>query len=195
MSFLSTKLRSTLKKIKMTRVDIKVNDHVLARLDAISDLTGLSRSSIFLASFAEYRADVQPEAKRKPRAKKKGDSDLGVGNKPKDINEVIKYFTGKVNSPVKEKAEQFFSYYQQQGWKLSNGNSVKEWGACLRGWLQRHPEWRPLPSVDREEISLDEFMDWCKEHRKPWFEKFRGVTKLSEVSDFYVEEFTNARAN
>lgn len=180
----------------MTRVDIKVNDFVLARLDALQDATGLSRASLFLAALSEYKIEVQPVvSNRKTRKKKSVDSDLGVGNKPKDLTEVIKFFEGKVNSPVKEKAEQFFSYYQSSGWKLSNGNSVKEWGACLRGWLQRHPDWRPLPAVDRNKVSLDEFMDWCKENRKPWFEKFRGVTELSEVSDFYVEEFTNASPN
>lgn len=34
-------------------------------------------------------------------------------------------------------AEQFIDYYTAQGWKLSNGNALKDWRAAVRNWHRR----------------------------------------------------------
>ena len=34
----------------------------------------------------------------------------------------------------------FVDYYGQQGWKLSNGNPMKDWKAAARNWARRDGE-------------------------------------------------------
>lgn len=36
--------------------------------------------------------------------------------------------------------ERFFDYYEQQGWKLSNGNNMKDWKASCRNWHRKEVE-------------------------------------------------------
>lgn len=35
-------------------------------------------------------------------------------------------------------AEEFHAYYESQGWKKANGQSVKSWDACLTTWAKRN---------------------------------------------------------
>ncbi len=35
-------------------------------------------------------------------------------------------------------AERFVDYYTAQGWKLSNGNALKDWMAAARNWARRN---------------------------------------------------------
>ena len=37
----------------------------------------------------------------------------------------------------------FIDYYQQQKWKLSNGNPMSDWRAAVRNWEHRHKNDRP----------------------------------------------------
>ena len=37
----------------------------------------------------------------------------------------------------------FIDYYQQQKWKLSNGNPMSDWKAAVRNWEHRHKNDRP----------------------------------------------------
>lgn len=51
----------------------------------------------------------------------------------------------EVTAYVKEKgytfdAEKFWAYYEAQGWKLSNGNPMKNWEACCVTWEKRQNE-------------------------------------------------------
>lgn len=36
--------------------------------------------------------------------------------------------------------ERFFDYYESQGWKLSNGNKMKDWKASCRNWHRKEVE-------------------------------------------------------
>lgn len=38
-------------------------------------------------------------------------------------------------------ARAMIDYYAQQGWKLSNGNMMKDWEASARGWLRNQQKW------------------------------------------------------
>jgi len=38
-------------------------------------------------------------------------------------------------------ARAMIDYYAQQGWKLSNGNMMKDWNAAARGWLRNQQKW------------------------------------------------------
>lgn len=36
--------------------------------------------------------------------------------------------------------DKFFDYYESQGWKLSNGNKMKDWQASCRNWHRKEVE-------------------------------------------------------
>lgn len=59
--------------------------------------------------------------------------------RPQDAAEVQMYadeFAASKGLPPID-AERFIAYHEQQGWKLSNGNSMKDWKATVRTWTLR----------------------------------------------------------
>ena len=74
---------------------------------------------------------------------------------PPTVEEVKNYCLERKNSV---NAERFVDYYAQQGWRLSNGNALRDWKAAVRTWEQREPyNQRPAAkpagdSVTREAI-------------------------------------------
>lgn len=57
-------------------------------------------------------------------------------------------------------AEKFYDYFQAQGWKLSNGNAMKDWRAAVRQWINRDlkPP-RPKGVTVNEPDPFDEYRD------------------------------------
>lgn len=173
------------------RANVIFNDFVEARLELLCDMTSLSRPAVFLAALAEYRKDIQvteqkPKRKRKPRQGKT----LGGGNKPKDAKEVVEFFRSKkIPEPVEPKAQLFYDHYQSVGWVLKGGNSIKEWGSCLTTWLKNNADWRPIPEADKNEINLDDFLDWASENRTPVYEKFKNAKSIEDIGQLYLDEY------
>lgn len=61
------------------------------------------------------------------------------GGKPKRSNVFIKPTLEQVTQYCNERKnnvdpEKFYDYYQTQGWKLANGNSMKDWQSAIRTW-------------------------------------------------------------
>jgi len=56
---------------------------------------------------------------------------------PPSIDEVRTYCLERKNGID---AERFIDYYAQQGWKLANGNNMKDWRAAMRNWEKRDRE-------------------------------------------------------
>ena len=56
---------------------------------------------------------------------------------PPSIQEVAEYCASRGNGIDPQR---FVDYYQQQGWKLSNGNPMKDWRAAVRTWENRNPK-------------------------------------------------------
>lgn len=48
-----------------------------------------------------------------------------------EVEMYIKEKTGWPNEFVKYYSEKFWNHYQASGWKLSSGNSIKDWRACF----------------------------------------------------------------
>jgi len=177
----------------MKRLEIRLSPNIEARLDALSDFSGLDRQGLFLAALASYhpeiKVEVKPQRKRKPRAEKT----LGEGNKPKNVEEVVKFFKSKnIPEPIEPKAQLFFSYYEAKGWVMGK-NPIKQWGQCLTSWIRNNSDWRPVISHPKESVSIDDFMDWASENRKPIFEKYRGTTDINEIDQLYIDEFCDNR--
>ena len=54
---------------------------------------------------------------------------------PPSIEEISEYLTSAELDSVDP--GRFYDYYEQQGWKLSNGNQMKDWKAAARNWQRR----------------------------------------------------------
>lgn len=57
-------------------------------------------------------------------------------NKMPPSVENVKEYCEKRNNGID--AEAFVDYYAQQGWKLANGNPMKDWQAAVRTWEKRN---------------------------------------------------------
>ena len=76
-------------------------------------------------------------------------------NIPPTLEEVREYCKSRNNGID---AEAFIDYYAQQGWKLANGNKMKDWQASVRTWekrnrknqptQKRYKEFEPEPEID-----------------------------------------------
>ncbi len=174
----------------MGRVSVKTTDEVDSRLDQLALEHG-SRTAVLLAALAVYRLDVVP-IKKKKRAVAKP-KDLGEGNHPKDVKEVVEFFRSRnVPEPVEQKAQLFFDHYQANGWKQGSGNALKNWGACLTTWQKNHPDWKaPEKRPVGKQVTVNQFLKWVKENRPAWLGRFRDIQDMGEVDDFYVEEYEN----
>ena len=47
-------------------------------------------------------------------------------------------------------AERFCTYYEQQGWKLSNGNKMVDWQAAVRNWASRDRAKNKTTATERD---------------------------------------------
>gem|GEM_PF-5145785 len=62
--------------------------------------------------------------------------------------EEIKKFV--VSEKLQVDAQNFYDYYAAQGWKLSNGNAMRDWQAAARNWHRR--ELRRSPEEKKAEL-------------------------------------------
>lgn len=79
------------------------------------------------------------------------------GFEPPTVEEVTAYCNDRNNSID---PHSFIDYYAQQGWKLSNGNRMKDWKAAVRLWERRRkdsdpPQRKPRPSRTQEEMAAE----------------------------------------
>ncbi len=51
------------------------------------------------------------------------------------FNEVVLYFEER--NHLKTEAKEFFQFYEEQDWRLSNSHQMKCWRAAARNWLQK----------------------------------------------------------
>lgn len=61
-------------------------------------------------------------------------------NIPPTLDEVREYCKSRKNGID---AETFIDYYQQQDWRLANGNKMKDWQASVRTWEKRNKKTEP----------------------------------------------------
>jgi len=172
----------------MVRINFTVSDEVDSRLTQLARELG-GKSAVLLAALAQYRLDVKPEKQRatvKPKAKP---SAIGEGNRPKNIKEVEEHFRHRgVPAPIEQKARLFYDHYEANGWKQGS-STLKNWGACLTTWQKNNADWRSMPQSVEEAPDLGEFLEWVKEHRSSWYGKLRDAKNISEIDEYYIEEY------
>lgn len=90
----------------------------------------------------------------KPIPNNNTDNKTNKKNMPPTLEDVKEYCRSRSNGID---AEAFIDYYQQQGWKLANGNKMKDWQAAIRTWEKREkkkepkrPEIKPYIPPSRE---------------------------------------------
>lgn len=165
----------------------------LARLDKLVEVTGLgSRQNVLVASLAQYRLDVVAEETQTKRTRKKvspKELDIGQGNKPKDIKEVISFFKRRgVPAPIEPKARLFYDHYQSNGWKVGK-NPCKNWGSCLTTWQQRHADWRKVETEATDDVTIEDFLEWVQVERPSWYGKLRDTKSIQDVDGYYIQEY------
>lgn len=77
--------------------------------------------------------------------------------KPPDLGEVIAYFVSKGSN--QQSAEEFYYYYNGQGWRKANGNRIVHWDSEANHWLlqqnkkshERSKEFRSSADISREQ--------------------------------------------
>lgn len=85
----------------------------------------------------------KPKPKPMPNPKPKKSV---VIKKPPTVEDVEEYARGQ---GITIDACRFCDYYAAQGWKLSNGNPMKDWQAAVRNWARPKKE----PGGERDEYS------------------------------------------
>lgn len=70
---------------------------------------------------------------KKERTKKKN----VYGGKPPTLDQIREYI---YTENLMVDPDRFFDYYESQGWKLSNGNKMKDWKASCRNWHRKEVE-------------------------------------------------------
>ncbi len=177
----------------MHRITIQFNDATMSRLEQLQEESSLpSLQSVLLSAFANYRLDIKPIAPKKTAVKAKTNKkELGEGPRAKDLNEVIKFFKGKVAEPVAPKAKIFFDHYQANGWKQGGNKPLKMWGCALTTWLNRQPEWRPVEIILKgsEGLELKDVLQWFHAERPQVFEKYKHAENIGEIDDYYIDEY------
>jgi hypothetical protein len=92
-------------------------------------------------------ADIPPKQYRKrdkgstengTRTYKESKKNLGTRFKPPTLDEVATYCDGR-SSPVDP--EHFYDSHMACGWKLANGNQIKDWMAVVRTWERNARRW------------------------------------------------------
>lgn len=57
---------------------------------------------------------------------------------PKDVTEVVEWLKNKgISCYPEEDGEDFFDYYEAQGWLRGNGQPIVNWQSCCRNYLMR----------------------------------------------------------
>ena len=172
-------------------INVEKESFVYRRLEELERRTGMSKPSILLAALAEYQAEVEPpEQKRTHNRTPKKQKHLGEGGHPKDLNEVITFFTNRgVPEPIRPKAVLFYDYYQSNGWKVGK-NPCKNWGACLTTWQKRHADWNPPNNNEKkQELKLKDFLEWVRVERPSWYDKLKEQS-IGEIDGYYIQEYT-----
>ena len=82
------------------------------------------------------QSESESESESETESKQKGASPPRR-NVPPTVEDVEAYCREK---GYKIDAENFVDYYARQGWKLSNGQKVADWTACVRTWVRRDNE-------------------------------------------------------
>lgn len=97
-----------------------------------SDETKVRQSSDTDATPMRQNEDTYPYILRKEKRKKERSV---MANPTLDQIREYVYAENLMVDP-----EKFFDYYESQGWKLSNGNRMKDWKASCRNWHRKEVE-------------------------------------------------------
>lgn len=86
----------------------------------------------------QYRKRYQGSTENGTRTYKESKKNLGTRFKPPTLEEVATYCVSR-SSPVEP--EHFYDHHMACGWKLANGNPIKDWMAVIRNWERMRKQW------------------------------------------------------
>ena len=92
------------------------------------------------ARYPQQEKEQEQEKEKEQMLKENIEKKSRVVFKAPTVEEVAAYCRERKNG-IDPSA--FIDYYQQQKWKLSNGNPMSDWRAAVRNWEHRHKNDRP----------------------------------------------------
>lgn len=101
--------------------------------------------------------ETQTAENGKPKGKGKGNKKEPPNGGSKEAHPTaaeVEAYAGEVGHPEFD-ATRFVDYHAAQGWRLSNGNPMKDWRATVRNWIRRDSP----PQKAGEEAVFDEYAD------------------------------------
>lgn len=115
-------------------------------------LENLKEENLILGNQAQLNTNNNKINKESNKKDKKSNN-KETNKMPPSIDDVEEYCKQRNNGID---AEAFVDYYAQQGWKLANGNPMKDWQAAVRTWEKRNrkkeePMPKRYPEFEQEE--------------------------------------------
>lgn len=89
-----------------------------------------------------------PEGKgRESKGKESKGKEGNIQGRARSLDEVREFFRekGTAISP-----DEFWAYYEANGWRQSNGNPIKNWRACLTTWEARETKNGKAPAIPKD---------------------------------------------
>lgn len=152
-----TSIDSLSKELRLSSQKIRTSISKLKSTGEITIKTTSKYSMISIACYDSYQGDKKQESKQSTSNQQADNKQITTTNNDNNVNNEKK--ERKKFSPPSEKevtdfmislnwpndngatARAMIDYYAQQGWKLSNGNMMKDWNAAARGWLRNQQKW------------------------------------------------------
>lgn len=134
-----------------------VNDYMFRRIDREDEMENRVTKMAFIYAKSHLKHSLaQSERRRKRTEKKPKKNQNKTVSKQEQEQEQLQeqeqeqVYSAKNAHPTRDEidaycaekgisidAERFIDYFSAQGWKLSNGNPMKDWRAAVRNWHRR----------------------------------------------------------
>ena len=124
--------------------------------------------------------EIELELKKEIKIEKEIDSSASTTTKRKrfekpTLSEIEQYCIERKNNI---NAEQFFDYYESNGWKVGK-NSMKDWKAAVRTW-ERSEYRKPNSKKNSKEDAINVVKELMEEYANEQFEDNNGAIDVTD---------------
>lgn len=91
----------------------------------------------------------RPECRQSNKGNKDNKGNEGDKARPRDLQEVIEYFTERGQPEPSKHAQLFYDSKDANGWKVGS-SPIKDWRAAVRTWISRIPQYSQTNGNNRQ---------------------------------------------
>ena len=153
-----TSINSLSRELRLSSQKIRTSISKLKSTGEITIKTTSKYSMISITCYDSYQGDNKLENKQATNKQQTNNKQITTTNNDNNDNNDNKMKNKRFSPPSENEVTDFMlslnwpndngataramiDYYAQQGWKLSNGNMMKDWNAAARGWLRNQQKW------------------------------------------------------